>query len=148
MWILTPVGFFSIVRKPEDRYRGTLTVRARVRGDLEALRDRYLPTLEAIDDDPERDYRFRATAPRGDVTAALAQLAEEEARQQPEKGTEAPQHRAQTLRVVDLHQQRFRQEIDPQPAGSPPGDQEQHQDQGVDHSRCPWLALHSRRQHA
>jgi 8-oxo-dGTP pyrophosphatase MutT (NUDIX family) len=77
MWILTPIGFFSIVRKPEDRYRGTLTVRARVRGDLEALRDRYLPTLEAIDDDPDRDYRFRATAPRGDVTAALAQLAEE-----------------------------------------------------------------------
>ncbi len=28
MWVLTPYGFFSIVQKPDDASRGTLTVRA------------------------------------------------------------------------------------------------------------------------
>jgi hypothetical protein len=30
MWLMTPIGFFSIVEKAYDRYDGTLTVRARV----------------------------------------------------------------------------------------------------------------------
>lgn len=34
MWLMTTVGFFSIVRKPGET---DLTVRARVRSDLEAL---------------------------------------------------------------------------------------------------------------
>ena len=45
MWLLTPIGFFSIVQKPDDTTRNTLTVRARVRQDLESLRLRYLPGL-------------------------------------------------------------------------------------------------------
>jgi hypothetical protein len=45
MWLITPIGFFSIVRKPDDQRVGTLTVRARERGDLEALRGLYLPGL-------------------------------------------------------------------------------------------------------
>ena len=36
MWLITPVGFFSIVQKPSDVAADTLTVRARVQGDLEA----------------------------------------------------------------------------------------------------------------
>ena len=35
MWLLTTFGFFSIVEKPEDRGTGMVTVRARVRGDIE-----------------------------------------------------------------------------------------------------------------
>ncbi len=42
MWVMTPVGSFSIVRK---RGETDLTVRARVRGDLEALEKEYLPSL-------------------------------------------------------------------------------------------------------
>lgn len=74
MWLITPIGFFSIVEKPADRDAGTLTVRARIRADLEALRGKFLPTLGSIDESSDTDYRFRATAPRADVAAALAAL--------------------------------------------------------------------------
>lgn len=48
MWLMTPIGFFSIVEKPYDRHDGTLTVRARVEGDLVELKNRYLPELSEI----------------------------------------------------------------------------------------------------
>jgi hypothetical protein len=41
MWLMTPVGFFRIVEQPYERHDGTLTVRARVDGDLVALKARY-----------------------------------------------------------------------------------------------------------
>ena len=76
MWFITSIGFFSIVRKPEDVASGTLTVRARVRGDLEALR-KACPELGEIEESPHNDYRFRARGPKATVGAALARLAEE-----------------------------------------------------------------------
>lgn len=48
MWIITPLGFFSIVQKPGDVPTGTLTIRARVRSDLEALKAAVLPGLGKI----------------------------------------------------------------------------------------------------
>lgn len=60
MWLINPIGFFSIVQKPEDKRRGTLTVRARVRGDLVALRQHYLPGLGPVQESQDSDYRFRA----------------------------------------------------------------------------------------
>src|SRR5262249_11648333 len=48
MWLMTPLGFFSIVCKPDDKGRGTLTIRARVKSDLEALRREFLPALGPI----------------------------------------------------------------------------------------------------
>jgi 8-oxo-dGTP pyrophosphatase MutT (NUDIX family) len=74
MWIITPLGFFSIVQKPSDVPAGTLTVRARVRNDLEALQAAVLPGLGAITESKSTDYRFRATAQRSLVEAAMAQL--------------------------------------------------------------------------
>lgn len=71
---MTPIGFFSIVEKPYDRYDGTLTVRARVGGDLVELKNRYLPELGEIKAAQGTDYRFRATAPREAVACALSQL--------------------------------------------------------------------------
>ena len=41
MWLFTPIGFVSAVRKPGEQ---VLTVRARAPGDLENLRDTYMPT--------------------------------------------------------------------------------------------------------
>lgn len=38
MWILSPIGFFSVVRKPNDVQRGSLTVRVRVRTTLLPLK--------------------------------------------------------------------------------------------------------------
>lgn len=77
MWIITPLGFFSIVQKPSDVSAGTLTVRARVRSDLEALQAAVLPGLGKITESKSTDYRFRATALRPLVEAAMAKLTQQ-----------------------------------------------------------------------
>lgn len=76
MWLITPVGFFSVVQKPTDIQAQTLTVRARVRSDLEALKAEYLPELGPIQDSKVNDYRFRAVAPQAAVAKAMARLVE------------------------------------------------------------------------
>lgn len=74
MWILTTIGFFSVVQKPSDKEADTLTVRARVEDDLVALKERYLPELSEIQSSVRTDYKFRATAPRAAVSRALSDL--------------------------------------------------------------------------
>jgi len=76
MWLITPIGFFSIVRKPHDDVQGTLTIRARVISDLDALRAHYLPELGKVSASRHSDYRFRASAPRNAVMHAMAMLVE------------------------------------------------------------------------
>lgn len=73
MWLITTFGYFSIVEKNADRHAGTLTIRSRVRRDLETLKQRYLPHLGDIDDSSGADYPYRATARRVDVAQAFAQ---------------------------------------------------------------------------
>jgi hypothetical protein len=51
MWVITPLGFYSVVSKPKDMESGTITIRARVKSDLEALRQECLPSLGAISED-------------------------------------------------------------------------------------------------
>lgn len=77
MWLLTPVGFFSIVRKPEDAEAGWLTVRARVRADLDALRDELLPELGPTVESHDTDYRYRARAPKEAVAVAMVRMVEQ-----------------------------------------------------------------------
>lgn len=74
MWLITPIGFFSVVQKPSDVATGTLTVRARVRSDLEALREHHLPGLGEVVESSTNDYRFRAAAPRQEVANAMAAM--------------------------------------------------------------------------
>jgi ADP-ribose pyrophosphatase YjhB (NUDIX family) len=74
MWIMTTIGFFSIVQKPEDKYDDTLTIRSWVKSDLIALRDQYLHNLGPIVVHSGTDYQYRARAPRTDVSAALEKL--------------------------------------------------------------------------
>jgi hypothetical protein len=74
MWLMTPSGFFSIVQKPEDEQAGTLTIRARVRGDLERLRETCLPGMGEIVANSGTDYRYRARAPRAEVASAMARI--------------------------------------------------------------------------
>lgn len=74
MWLITPVGFFSVVRKPTDIKNKTLTVRARVRSDLEALKAQYLPELGPIQESKVNDYLYRAVAPQAAVAAAMTCL--------------------------------------------------------------------------
>lgn len=74
MWLMTDLGFFSIVQKPEDKGTGLLTIRSRVRSDLEALGKRLNFKGEIAEKDGN-DYPYRARASQADVAAALAQLA-------------------------------------------------------------------------
>jgi hypothetical protein len=71
MWLITGQGFLSVVEKTEDREAGTLTVRARVRADLEALLADVGMDFDAIEESGLADYRFRARVER----AALAEYA-------------------------------------------------------------------------
>jgi hypothetical protein len=73
MWLITTTGFYSIVEKPWDKETRTLTVRARARRDLEALRATGLPELGEIQESETADYRFRAQAPRAAVARAAQQ---------------------------------------------------------------------------
>ncbi len=75
MWIFTTIGFFSVVEKPDDRGKGTVTIRSRVRSDLEALKEKYLPTLGPIQENSQTDYRFRAKAKKEEFASALQKMA-------------------------------------------------------------------------
>jgi hypothetical protein len=74
MWIITKIGFFSIVQKEWNQPNHTLTIRARVRKDLESLRA-YLPDMGEIVESLDSDYRYRAVADRKTVSEAMAKLA-------------------------------------------------------------------------
>lgn len=72
MWLFTNIGFFSIVQKPGTEF---LTVRARVRHDIDLLRDRYLPTLSPTQAKGGTDYPWRATTSHADFAAAMGKIA-------------------------------------------------------------------------
>jgi len=75
MWIITPFGFFSIVQKKKaDEF---LTIRARARGDLVALKKKYLPAMSEIIEGGGTDYQFRARAGHEEVGDALAKIAKD-----------------------------------------------------------------------
>lgn len=73
MWLITNFGFFSVVEKLDQKGTGELTVRARKREDLEALKTMYLPQLGEIIDHGGTDYAYRAVASREGVAHAFAQ---------------------------------------------------------------------------
>ena len=66
MWIFLPNSMLSIVQKPGDAEAGTLTVRARIAGDIE----RVFPDAKVIEGGGT-DYAFRATIPRELVAQAM-----------------------------------------------------------------------------
>ena len=76
MWVITRSGFFSIVCKPDDAEADTLTIRSRVKSDLDALRE-FLPNLGEVEEGAGTDYRFRARAKRREVATALAKMVEQ-----------------------------------------------------------------------
>lgn len=79
MWLFTTIGFFSVVEKSvEGDANATprLAVRARVAGDLDALRAQYMPELGPTVETPHNDYHFRASIAHADFARGLARLAE------------------------------------------------------------------------
>lgn len=71
MWLFTNFGFFSVVEKSGS---GHLTVRARVRADLDRLRERYLPELGLTQAKGGTDYRWRAMVAHADLAAAMGRI--------------------------------------------------------------------------
>ena len=71
MWLVTNFGFFSVVQKKGD---DILTVRARVRSDLEALKEKYIPTLGDILEGEGTDYKYRAKVSREDLAKAMQKI--------------------------------------------------------------------------
>lgn len=55
MWLIMDIGFFGIVQKPGDAEKGLLTVRSRVRCDIETLAARHLPLVGAIEETAHTD---------------------------------------------------------------------------------------------
>lgn len=77
MWLFTTVGFFSIVEKPiEGAKTGVpmLAVRSRVAGDLEALREKYMPELSEPIATPRGDYKFRASITHEDFAKGMTKI--------------------------------------------------------------------------
>jgi hypothetical protein len=72
VWLLIPEGFYSVVQKPGE---AELCVRARDRGDLDRLRERYMPTLGSTTDTPGGDYRYRAWIDREALAEGLGAIA-------------------------------------------------------------------------
>lgn len=68
MWCFTSFGFFSVIQHRNDP--DLLLVRARVRSDLEQLRQ-YLPNMGDITDSPDADYPYRALAWKADYAEAM-----------------------------------------------------------------------------
>ena len=64
MWIFLSDSFLSIVQKPDDQ--GMLTVRARIKGDIEAV----FPDAK-VTEGAGTDYRFRAKVPREVVAKVM-----------------------------------------------------------------------------
>jgi hypothetical protein len=75
MWIVTNFGFFSVVRKPDDVEGDMLTIRGRVRADLEALKSTYLPDAAPITEDKRADYRYRFKTTAFDFGVAMNRIA-------------------------------------------------------------------------
>ena len=72
MWLFTPFGFFSVVRRnPRDTF---LTVRARVEADLDRLRETYMPELGPTLRHLGTDYPVRARIGYEDFARGLAAI--------------------------------------------------------------------------
>ena len=72
MWICTPIGFFSVVQKPNEN---DITIRSRVKQDLTELRDRYLPELKETISGVGTDYAHRAHCTHEQWGIALSKMA-------------------------------------------------------------------------
>lgn len=69
MWIFTEFGFFSVVHKEGDE-NSVLTVRARVRKDLERLKERN-PLVGDIEAESGTDYEFRVRVNRAILVSIM-----------------------------------------------------------------------------
>lgn len=76
MWIFTTFGFFSVIADTKAPEGDLLWVRARVRKDLERLKERYLPDpySSPIIELANRDYPYRVSVFRQNWKAAMVRI--------------------------------------------------------------------------
>lgn len=74
MWIFTNTGgFYSVIRRKDETY---LTIRSRIRGDLDTLKATYLPSLSlTVEFAGDDDYRYSAKSSPLDFAEALRKAA-------------------------------------------------------------------------
>jgi|SRR5208337_1822220 len=72
MWIFSEDGFYSVIQR---KNKSDLTIRARVKGDLDVLREKYLPALSPTIEWAGSDYRYRAKASHSDFAEAMKKMA-------------------------------------------------------------------------
>ena len=75
MWMVTPLGAFSVRCSPADIRNGTLTIESKMRSDLEALVAAVLPSACPIVEVLSKSRGFMIRCGRGEVALALATLA-------------------------------------------------------------------------
>jgi len=74
MWLFATTGFYSVVQKPGET---RLTVRTRVRSDLDRLREKYIPELSETFVDVGTDYRYRAFVDHAAFGRGLGRLGQD-----------------------------------------------------------------------
>lgn len=74
MWLFTTIGFFSVTASDDPKL---LQVRARVRGDLDNLRTKYLPALTATIQLKNRDYPYRGYVDHASFGGAMVQIVDD-----------------------------------------------------------------------
>jgi len=74
MWLVTPLGAFSIRCTAADARKGTLSVESKVRSDLEALVAAVLPSACPIVEVLGRKRGYMIRVGRGEMALALATL--------------------------------------------------------------------------
>lgn len=74
IWIQTNIGSYSIVIKPEDQDDDLVTIRARIKSDLQCLKILYLPTMGLITESHKSDYQFRTKVSKADFAQAMVHL--------------------------------------------------------------------------
>lgn len=75
MWLFTKAGFFSVVQSSESEDESVLSVRARIGGDLDRLREMYMPKLGPTVQLPGRDYPYRAYIQKEALAEGMVRLA-------------------------------------------------------------------------
>lgn len=80
MWLFTDTGFYSVAEVPPwdkklPEATEELVVRARVKADLDRLRERYMPGLGPSLTTPNCDYRFRAYVSRKELARGYGRMA-------------------------------------------------------------------------
>jgi hypothetical protein len=75
MWLITPFGFYSVVAKSGDKQDGLLTIRSRVKSDLEAHRE-LVPSVGPSTESKQTDYRYRAKAKAKDIAMGFGSMIE------------------------------------------------------------------------